>query len=265
MTGADYQAEFERLRAPVEARLGEYFTGEAAAASLADAMRYSVSAGGKRVRPVLTLLFANACGADKNAALDAACAVELLHTYSLIHDDLPAMDDDDTRRGKPSNHVVFGEWRAILAGDALQAEAFAKIARFGSAATAVLAQAAVDICHGQTLDLEAEEAGGGDLYAIHSLKTASLIIAAAKIGVLAAGGSETQLGAAEEYAKSVGLAFQIRDDILDRDGFYAEYGVEKCKELIEKHTADAQKAAREVFTDCEMLCWLAEELAGRTA
>jgi geranylgeranyl diphosphate synthase type II len=262
---SDPRREYDRLRALVDARLDTYFTADTAAKSLADAMRYSVLSGGKRVRPVLTLAVAAACGASETTVLDAACAIELLHTYSLIHDDLPAMDDDDTRRGKPSNHIAYGEWRAILAGDALQAEAFAKIAPFGAEATAALARAAVDICHGQTLDLEAAESGSADLHAIHALKTASLFVASAKIGVLAAGGTERQLAAATEYARAVGLAFQIRDDILDKDGFYTEYGSKKCEKMIENETVTAKKSLFAAFGDTQFLAWLAEELAGRSA
>ncbi|MDR0838393.1 MAG: polyprenyl synthetase family protein [Oscillospiraceae bacterium] len=266
-----FHREYDRLRALVEARLETYFTADAPAKSLADAMRYSALSGGKRVRPVLALAFAKACGVIDNTALDAACAVELLHTYSLIHDDLPAMDDDDTRRGKPSNHIVFGEWRAILAGDALQAEAFSKIANCGlepprvAKMLSALARAAVDVCHGQTLDLEAVESGSADLYAIHALKTASLFVAAAKIGVLAAGGTERQLTAASEYARAVGLAFQIRDDILDKDGFYTAYGIQKCEELIESNTIKAKNSLKGAFGGVRFLSSLAEELAGRSS
>ncbi|NLB29881.1 MAG: hypothetical protein GX823_06660, partial [Clostridiales bacterium] len=160
--------EYERLRDIVERRLETYFQS-GGAPSLLEAMRYSVLAGGKRVRAVLALAFCRAAGGDELSALDAACAVELLHAYSLIHDDLPAMDDDDLRRGKPSNHKVFGEWRAILAGDALQAAAFEKIAGCGLPPDRIvkmissLAKAAGErgMCAGQTLDMEAGEYAAG--------------------------------------------------------------------------------------------------------
>ena len=286
------EAHLEDLRCSVETRLAELFSGGDGAPSLLEAMRYSIAAGGKRVRPIVTLLFAQACGGEvtedeRRAVIDAAAAVELLHTYSLIHDDLPAMDDDDMRRGKPSNHIVFGQWRAILAGDALQAEAFALLANCGLPAertarmVAALAAAAgaAGICGGQTLDME----GGAELDAVHAMKTASLIVAAAKIGVLAAGGSEAQLAAAEVYAQSIGMAFQIRDDVLDAIGdaqllgkpvgsdelngkttYYTKYGAEKCEELIGKYTITAKNAVDEAFASSEMLNYLADTLVWRT-
>ena len=290
---SDYHAQIACLRELVEGRLTSLFAGEKAAISLVEAMRYSLLGGGKRVRPIIALMFANACscnvfadGAEQRGIVDAACALELLHVYSLIHDDLPAMDDDDTRRGKPSNHIAFGEWRAILAGDALQAEAFGLIARCGLPPERVVAMLSAfsdaagiaGICGGQTLDIE----GADDIMAIHERKTASLIVASALIGVLAAGGLPTQLNAAREYARSVGLAFQIRDDVLDATGdatllgkpvgsdeksgkttFFTLHGAEKCDEIIASLTRDAQRAVRAVFDDAELLCALAEELAGR--
>lgn len=290
---SDYHAQIAHLRELVEGRLDSLFAGEKAATSLVEAMRYSLLGGGKRIRPILALMFANACGTDvfadsaeRRGVLDAACALELLHTYSLIHDDLPAMDDDDMRRGKPSNHVAFGEWRAILAGDALQAEAFGLIARCGLPPERVVAMLSAfsdaaginGICGGQTLDIE----GADDLMAIHERKTASLIVASATIGVLAAGGSEAQLAATQKYAQSVGLAFQIRDDVLDATGdatllgkpvgsdersgkttFFTLHGAEKCDEIIASLTRDAQDAVRAAFADAESLCQLAAELAGR--
>jgi len=282
----EFQLRFDALRERIEARLESYFAGDL---SLLEAMRYSVAAGGKRIRPVFTLAFVEACRdhvCGTEEAMDAACAVELLHTYSLIHDDLPAMDDDDMRRGKPSNHVAFGEALAILAGDALQAEAFAKIAGCDLPAErvvkmiAALAEAAGadGICGGQTFDMQ----GSDDLYRVHSMKTASLIAAAVKIGVIAAGGSAEQLSAAEEFANGVGLAFQIRDDVLDATGsaealgkpvgsdaeqgkqtFYTRYGAAECERLIAEHTKAAKDAVRAAFVDAELLCAIADELAMR--
>jgi geranylgeranyl diphosphate synthase type II len=255
-------------------------------------MRYSLLAEGKRVRPVLTLMFCAACGMDEKAALDAACGVECLHAYSLIHDDLPAMDDDALRRGKPSNHVVFGEWRAILAGDALQAKAFELVAASRIGGTRVvkmireLARAAGEhgICGGQALDMEAEERGADEsgLYKIHAMKTSSLMEAAAKIGVLSAGGSEAQLRAAEEYARAVGTAFQIRDDVLDatsdsatlgkpagsdekrgKTTFFTLLGGVRCEEIIAEETKRAKDALCPAFENSFLLCRLADELAYR--
>ena len=285
--------EYERLRDAVDKRLETYFMA-GNAPTLNEAMRYSTLAGGKRIRAVLVLAFCNAAGGDEAAALDAACAVELLHTYSLIHDDLPAMDDDDMRRGKPSNHKVFGEWRAIIAGDALQAAAFEKLAgctlppdRVALMVT-TLAKAAGEsgMCAGQVLDMETEERGDAndiaDIRKIHALKTAALIEAAALIGVHAAGGTKQQLAAASEYAKALGMAFQIRDDVLDgtatseqlgkpsgsdaKSGkvtFFSRLGIEKCEEQILEETKRARCAVSAAFSDTEFLESLANELAGR--
>ena len=171
-------------------------------ARLLDAMRYSLTAGGKRLRPILTLEFCRLCGGDVHAALPVACGVELLHTYSLIHDDLPCMDDDDLRRGKPSNHKVFGEATAVLAGDALQALAFETVLSAPLAPERALRCAQIlthaaghaGICGGQQLDLEWEgrSLDRGELMAIHLRKTSALIRAACLMGVAAAGGTAEQ-------------------------------------------------------------------------
>ena len=285
-------AEFEKARALVENRLSTLFSKDVPDETLAESMRYSLLAGGKRVRPVLVLEFAKAAGGNMEDALDAACAVEMLHTYSLIHDDLPCMDDDDLRRGKPTNHVVYGECTAVLAGDALQAECFKILANSGLPAERVvkmvqyLANAAglMGICGGQVLDIagEGKSLNAEEITKIHSLKTASLLVACAKMGVAAAGGSESQIKAAEEYAENLGIAFQIRDDILDvistteelgkpvgsddeneKSTFVALFGVDKCIELVEKKTKAAISAVESAFEDTAFLKWLAEYLAGR--
>lgn len=287
------KAEFERVKGIVEARLQELFLHDAPDKNLAEAMRYSLLAGGKRIRPVLVMEFARAAGGDEYAALDAACAVEMLHTYSLIHDDLPCMDNDDLRRGKPTNHVIYGECTAVLAGDALQAECFKLLSGAKLPPERVVkmvqhlsnAAGLMGICGGQALDVagEGKELSVEEITKIHSLKTASLLVACAKMGVAAAGGSEQQLAAAEEYAENLGIAFQIRDDILDvisttqelgkpigSDGennkstFASLYGVDKCIELIEEKTQLAINAVEDSFENTEFLKWLAEYLAGRT-
>jgi geranylgeranyl diphosphate synthase type II len=224
MSPEEFRQEYERYRGLIEARLEQCFTAGPVSA-LTGAMRYSLLAGGKRIRPIIVLAFAKASGAAVDEALPAACAVEMLHTYSLIHDDLPCMDNDDLRRGKPTNHVVYGECLATLSGDALQAEAFGALLNSGLPAEVVvmmgrqLVKAAghEGICLGQTLDMEGEgkRLTLDELTAIHRCKTASLLIAAAQLGVTAAGGSAAQLLAAENYAHHLGLAFQIQDDILD--------------------------------------------------
>jgi len=202
---------------------------------LAEAMRYSVLAGGKRLRPVLCLLAAEACGGDPEAALPAACALELVHTYSLVHDDLPAMDDDDLRRGRPTCHKAFDEATAVLAGDGLLTLAFevlaAGIRPAGAALACVraLAEAAgpSGMVGGQMADLQAEGRDGATvdaLEAIHRRKTGALLRAALRMGGLAAGAPATSLEALDRYGRAVGLAFQIVDDLLDVQGDEAKLG-----------------------------------------
>jgi geranylgeranyl diphosphate synthase type II len=196
---------------------------------LAEAMRYSLLGGGKRLRPVLCLLAAEACGGDPALAIPAACALEMVHTYSLIHDDLPSMDDDDLRRGRPTCHKAFDEATAILAGDGLLTLAFEVVARHThpaeAAAACVLALAGM--VAGQMADLEAE--GRDDptveaLEAIHRRKTGALLRASLKMGGIVAGASEPILKALVEYGHAVGLAFQIIDDLLDVEGDEAKLG-----------------------------------------
>lgn len=214
-------------KALVESALERSFAGAAGMPleGLAEAMRYSLLAGGKRIRPILVLEFCRISGGDINAALPVACAIEMLHTYSLIHDDLPCMDNDDLRRGKPTNHVVYGECTATLAGDALQAEAFGTILRSDlpavrrAACAEILANAVgLDgMCGGQYLDMlgEGKPLTTEDLDEINSRKTGALLIAACQMGVAAAGGNEKMLEAAALFGASIGMAFQIRDDMLD--------------------------------------------------
>jgi len=204
-------------------------------ARLASAMRYSVLGGGKRLRPILCLLAAEACGGDIASALPAACALEMVHTYSLIHDDLPAMDDDDLRRGRPTCHKAFDEATAILAGDGLLTLAFEMIARHiqpaGAAIACVqaLAEAAgpAGMVGGQMADLQAEgrtDATLEALEAIHRRKTGALLRASLRMGGLVAGADETALKALHVYGHAVGLAFQIIDDLLDVEGDETKLG-----------------------------------------
>ena len=211
----------------VEARLNELLPSEdTAPATIHKAMRYSIFAGGKRIRPLLCLEAAKACGASDDVALDAACALEALHTYTLIHDDLPCMDNDDLRRGRPTSHKVFGEGIAVLAGDALLTEVFAMLARvpanerYGAAdyvAEMAYRTGSRHLVGGQVLDLEGEgrELSVEEIRAIHHGKTSALIIASVRLGGMAAGCTPEQLEALTEYGRSLGLAFQIIDDILD--------------------------------------------------
>ena len=198
--------------------------------TVTDAMRYSLLNGGKRVRAVLTLAFCELCGGDEDMAMPFACAVEMVHAYSLIHDDLPCMDNDDMRRGKPSNHKVYGENYALLAGDglltkafetALSSEAFRNVGMERAAyAAAVLARCAGEhgMVGGQCIDLATENrtVSLDELCEKDTGKTANLIMAACMMGCIAAGANETQINAAKEYALHIGLAFQIRDDILHK-------------------------------------------------
>ena len=191
------------------------------------AIRWSVFAGGKRFRPILLLAVGETFGAGRELLSDTASALELIHTYSLIHDDLPSMDNDDLRRGRATCHVRFGEANAILAGDALQTLAFKLVAEDKSLSAdkrvlliAEIARASgtpQGMVAGQGCDLEAEsrEVSAGELEQIHRLKTGALIIAAARCGAIIAGASETELAAVSEYAAQLGLLFQITDDLLD--------------------------------------------------
>lgn len=196
------------------------------------AMRYSLLAGGKRIRPVLVLEFCGLCGGDQEAALPFACAIEMIHTYSLIHDDLPCMDDDEMRRGKPSNHVVFGEAQALLAGDSLLTMAFETMlsaesignvgAQKAAEAAGVLAKAAgaFGMAGGQAIDLmsEGKHIPMETLQKMDECKTGALIRAAAKMGCILGGAESKLIRAADEYGAAIGFAFQIVDDILDVQG-----------------------------------------------
>lgn len=198
-------------------------------ARVVEAMRYSLFAGGKRLRPILCLAAAEAVGGEIEAAMPAACAMEMIHTYSLIHDDLPAMDDDDLRRGKPTNHKVFGEAIAILAGDGLLTEAFVLLSEYNTLlperavqVIGVIARAASfrGMVGGQVVDMLSQNKPA-DLETVrqmHSRKTAALISAAAESGALAGKGTEAQVEALARYGRAIGLAFQIADDILDIEG-----------------------------------------------
>ncbi len=197
---------------------------------LEESMRYSLIGGGKRIRPVLALAAAKASGGEVTNILPAACALELIHTYSLIHDDLPAMDNDDYRRGRLSNHKVFGEGNAILAGDGLLSYAFDLIAQPINEVTAErqlrvireVARAAgpEGMVGGQVADLEAEEKklNLSEVEHIHRLKTGAMLVVSVRLGAILAGGTEEKIEALTRYAQAIGLAFQIKDDILDLEG-----------------------------------------------
>lgn len=256
---------------------------------LYDAMEYSLLGGGKRLRPILTLEFCRLCCGDWKKAAPFAAAIEMIQTYSLIHDDLPAMDNDDYRRGKLTNHKVYGEGMAILAGDALLSDAFAVAASADlpgkdiAFAVSVLAEniGSLGMVGGQVLDIMSEERelSEQEVLDIQSRKTGALINASCALGVIAGGGSKDQLQAACAFAGLLGLAFQIRDDMLDvigtqeelgkgvgtdaaKNTFVRLYGLEKCEELVEKYTAMAIDYLK-IFTDTDYIIALAKSLTGR--
>ena len=256
---------------------------------LYESMGYSLFAGGKRIRPILTLEFCRLCCGDWKKAAPFAAAIEMIQTYSLIHDDLPAMDNDDYRRGKLTNHKVYGEGMAILAGDALLSDAFAVAAAADlpgkdvAFAIQILAGniGSNGMVGGQVLDIlsEERELSEQEVLDIQTRKTGALINASCALGVIAGSGSEAQLQAACSFAGLLGLAFQIRDDMLDvigtqeelgkgvgtdaaKNTFVRLYGLEKCEELVEKYTAMAIDQLK-VFDDTAYLIALAKSLTGR--
>jgi geranylgeranyl diphosphate synthase type II len=235
----DEQAQ--SLRATIDAALDEYTQFDRGCPDrLREAIRYSLLAPGKRLRPLLVLWAAEACGGDRAEALPAACAVEMIHAYSLIHDDLPAMDDDDLRRGRPTCHKAFDEPTAILAGDALLALAFEVLSEDiepgdrAAACCGVLAHAAgaCELVGGQADDLAGEFFSGGldVLESIHRRKTGAIIRASLQLGGICSGASNNQRQALDEYGKNLGLAFQIVDDLLDVRGDASELGKQTGKD-----------------------------------
>ena len=254
-------------------------------AKLFDAMEYSLLAGGKRLRPVFAFEFCRMCGADWKKAAPFAAAIEMIHTYSLIHDDLPCMDDDDYRRGRLTNHKVYGEAMAILAGDALLTDAFAVASTGGIVdAIAVLAECAgsLGMVGGQVLDILSEERilTEQEVIDIQTRKTGALINAACVTGAMAGGATQEQIAAAGTFAGALGLAFQIRDDMLDvignaqelgkavgvdgsKNTFVRLYGLEKCEELVQKYTSVAIEALS-AFEDTSYMESLAKYLTART-
>ena len=263
--------ELERCRNLVEQRLGEYFTQDADYAVLLESMRYSLIGGGKRLRAVICLKFCEAVSGDMENAVNAACAVEMLHTYSLIHDDLPCMDDDDMRRGKPSNHIKYGECTAVLSGDALHSAAFELIAQSDLPPERVVemikifaqSAGAHGICGGQYLDMFGPATTADALTKIHELKTAALFSAAARLGAIAGGGTPEQVTAAQQYAEALGFAFQVRDDVLDNTAFAVLLGEDECASLVCAQTEKAASAVSGKFENADFLIWLARMMAQR--
>ena len=304
---ADLEEYLRGQRVHIDAALGRALpTAPGCPAVIADAMRYSVFAGGKRVRPILTLAAAEAVAASQPSsgdspassplelALPAACAIELIHTYSLIHDDLPAMDDDTLRRGRPTAHVVYGEGIAILAGDGLLTEAFGLMARNPETEDPVLsrrklralacvaeAAGANGMVGGQAIDLQvagrtpqgqAEPLSTDELRAMHRRKTGALIRAATVTGAIMVGGSSTLIDAIDVYASHLGLAFQIVDDILDVEGAATELGKTAGKDAAAGKTTypsvygldGSRRLADQCVTDAQAALGSAQ-LGGRLA
>ena len=284
----EYLAQYS---ACVEIALENFFP--AGNTTLSDAVRYSLLGGGKRIRPALFLEFFRLCGGTNEDAVPCACGLEMIHTYSLIHDDLPCMDDDDLRRGKPANHIVYGEATALLAGDTLLNRAF----EIMTADRRIPAPQVLDcvayigrmsgiygMIGGQALDLSMEKTLGTPelLTEMISKKTGALLRAACVGACLLAGASKEKINAAETYAKCVGLAFQIRDDMLDVIGeqktlgkrigadtqhqkctFAYFYGLEKCQEMVDTLTEEAVQAVTLAFPESSFLQNLAYWLAKR--
>ncbi|MCD8116717.1 MAG: polyprenyl synthetase family protein [Oscillospiraceae bacterium] len=270
MSERDHALRLAGLQEGIEKALGAYFPpAEDDKNGLREAMRYSLLAGGKRIRPVLCLEFCRICGGDEARCMPVACGIEMLHTYSLIHDDLPCMDDDDLRRDQPSCHKKYGETTAVLAGDCLQAEAFEAICAAPLSdgqlmrCCRLLANAAglAGICGGQHMDLSAP-ATAEAVVATEVDKTATLMAASCAMGAAAAGASQETERAALNYGLLIGLAFQLRDDVLDGDGLCALLGPETCGAMA---SANTQKALEQLdfFQDTGFLRWLTVKLAGR--
>lgn len=258
------------------------------------AMRYSTFAGGKRLRPILTIATGEIFGADERELLPAACSIEMIHTYSLIHDDLPAMDNDDWRRGAPTCHVKFGEALAILAGDALLTQAFLTLADYETSnaerktrVISEVARAAATsraLIGGQVLDLqfEGQPVTGAQLEEIHRAKTGALIRCAVRVGAIIGGASEEELKSLTEYGEKAGLAFQVADDLLDETAtseelgktagkdaasrkatYTSHYGVDGARQMAGRFCREAIAAAQKVRRDTSALNAIAHFIVER--
>jgi len=285
-------ARFREYHDYIEKYLGDFYLQfkDEPQGRLFEAMKYSLLAGGKRIRPILAFEFCRLCSGDWKSAAPFAAAIEMIHTYSLIHDDLPCMDNDDYRRGRLTNHKVYGESMAILAGDALLTDAFAmaasaKLPNPGDMGLAIQVLSnnagSLGMVGGQVLDIlsEQRECTEQEVLDIQSRKTGALINAACVLGAIAGGASQCQIQAAAGFAGCLGLAFQIRDDMLDvignagelgkatgmdaqKNTFVRLYGLEKCETLVQKYTARAIEHL-DAFEDTADLISLAEQLTTR--
>lgn len=252
----------DELRTLVEGYLGELaFTPELG--GLEEALRYPLEAGGKRVRPVLALAVGEAAGGLAEHVLPAAAAVELVHTFSLVHDDLPAMDDDDERRGRPSAHIAFGEATALLAGDALLAEAFRLALSYPTPMVGrELAQATLEMIGGQYRDVTGETA---DLAALHRLKTGALFSAAVGVALWVAEVPEGEQPAWRSFGDELGLLFQIVDDLLDGDGYAQAHGEAAARRHADEAAVRAQVRLDAIPAETGVLAEIVAGLAARTA
>jgi len=288
----DFIAEYAKI---TEDALKKYMPdGDAVQKKLYDAMNYSIFAGGKRLRPMIMMMTAKMLGKTVDTVLPFACAMEMIHTYSLIHDDLPAMDNDDLRRGKPTNHKVFGEAAAILAGDALLTKAFEIAATYGAEyadtdkalkAISVLASAAGSegMVGGQVIDIFAEADDLEKLKNMHALKTGALIRASGVIGAVLSGADQEQIKAIDSYCYNLGIAFQIQDDILDvlgneeslgkpigsdaennKSTYVTLCGIDEAERLQKEYIKKA-KESLEMFKNTEELSLLCDMLVNRKA
>ena len=290
----DFQTAFlEKINA-VDRALEQFLADmDTVPPTITEAMRYSVFAGGKRIRPVLLLAAYELFRPDGDVAIPFACALEMIHTYSLIHDDLPAMDDSELRRGRKTNHIVFGEAIAVLAGDALLNSAFETMLTVSHIEAASVLRAAAYIAKnagisgmigGQVLDIESENKtiSQDKLRVLHEKKTGGLMCAAACGGAILGGADEAQVTALEQFARHLGLAFQIKDDILDVEGDAASlgkptggdnaahkntyvtlYGLQEAKELLMLHTKAAKESLSQFGERADFLLSLTEYLLRR--
>ncbi len=251
----------DELRAIVEEALADLEL-PVALGDLRKAMAYSLDGGGKRIRPVLCLATTEAAGGRVETALPAATAIELVHTFSLVHDDLPALDDDDERRGRPSTHVAFGEGVALLAGDALLAEAMRRALTFpGREVAREIVDATLGMIGGQHLDITGEDADLGEL---HRLKTGRLFAASVGCGLWVAGVPRDRQPAWRAFGDELGLLFQIVDDVLDGDGYAERLGGDGARALAEAAAERSRARLEAIDRDTSVLLELVEGLAVRT-
>ena len=296
----DWKKQLEEYAALTEEALLQYIQPQkdCGQGTIFEAARYSAMAGGKRLRPALVLEFCRLCGGDVRTALPFACALEMIHTYSLIHDDLPCMDNDDLRRGKPTNHKVYGEAMVVLAGDGLLNLAFETASdpmllasidpqtQLRAIRTLSRSSGMEGMIGGQVLDIEAETRPISleELKTLQSLKTGALIGAAASLGCILGGADGKKTEAAQEYARCIGLAFQIQDDILDIEGdeavlgkpigsdadnqkstYPSLLGLDACKQMVHDLSRQAVEALEGAFEDTGILVPLAWSLAERVS